>query len=108
MIRASFRRSGQGYISGFRVSGHAGFAEKGSDIVCAAVSALVINTVNSIDEFLPEDAGKVDFSEDEGKGIIEFKFDGEPSGEAVLLLRSLELGLKQIEGAYGKKYIEVK
>ena len=27
--------------------GHAGYAEEGQDIVCAAVSALVINTVNS-------------------------------------------------------------
>ena len=30
-----------GRISGFSVSGHSGYAEAGSDIVCAAVSAVV-------------------------------------------------------------------
>ena len=28
-------------ITGFSVSGHSGYAEEGSDIVCAAISALV-------------------------------------------------------------------
>ena len=31
--------------------GHAGYAEEGQDIVCAAVSALIINTVNSLETF---------------------------------------------------------
>ena len=31
----------EGRISGFSVSGHSGYAEAGSDIVCAAISAVV-------------------------------------------------------------------
>ena len=36
-------------VTGFRCIGHSGYAESGSDIICAGVSALVINTINSID-----------------------------------------------------------
>ena len=36
---------------GFHCIGHSGYAEAGSDIICAGVSALVINTINSIETF---------------------------------------------------------
>lgn len=35
--------------SGLTVDGHAGYAKKGNDIVCAAVSMLAQNLVNSLD-----------------------------------------------------------
>ena len=38
-------------ITGFSISGHSGYAEAGSDIVCAAISAaveLTITTVNDV------------------------------------------------------------
>ena len=38
----------------FLSKGHAGYAEEGQDIVCAAVSALIITTVNSLEEFTEE------------------------------------------------------
>ncbi len=39
-------------LSGISIKGfHAGYAEEGQDIVCAAVSVLMINTVNSLDAF---------------------------------------------------------
>ena len=40
MTRCEFFREGD-RIAGFSVSGHSGYAEAGSDIVCAAVSAVV-------------------------------------------------------------------
>ena len=40
MTRCEFFRDGD-RITGFSVSGHSGYAEAGSDIVCAAVSAVV-------------------------------------------------------------------
>ena len=36
-------------VTGFRCIGHAEYAEYGSDIVCAGVSALVVNAINSIE-----------------------------------------------------------
>ncbi len=50
MIRAEFYKS-QGLLKGFEISGHAGYAEKGSDVVCAAVSSAVQLTVNMLDGF---------------------------------------------------------
>ena len=45
MIKAEFftqeLAGGETRITGFSVSGHSGYAEAGSDIVCAAVSAVV-------------------------------------------------------------------
>ncbi len=49
MITASFFKS-NGKLVGFRISGHSGYAESGSDIVCAAVSAMTMLTVNNITE----------------------------------------------------------
>ena len=36
---------------GFQTEGHAEYADPGQDIVCAAASILVINTINAIEEF---------------------------------------------------------
>ena len=41
-----FEKSGSHEIVGFQTEGHAGYADAGSDIVCAAISVLVINTIN--------------------------------------------------------------
>ena len=49
MITAVFYKKGRD-LSGFRVSGHAGYAEYGEDIVCASVSSAVQLTCNLITE----------------------------------------------------------
>ena len=51
MIKAEFKVT-DGKTVGFTVSGHAGFAESGNDIVCAGVSSAVMLTVNAITENL--------------------------------------------------------
>ena len=50
MTKITFRSEG-GRIIGFDSQGHSGYAEEGSDIVCAAVSStigLVIATINDV------------------------------------------------------------
>ena len=49
MIRAEFYEK-QGHLTGFRFSGHSGYAEAGKDVVCAAVSSAVQLTANILDE----------------------------------------------------------
>lgn len=51
MIEAVFEKVPSGY-SGLRISGHAGYADKGQDIVCAAVTSALLLTVNGITEIL--------------------------------------------------------
>ena len=50
MVYAKFYRSG-GLFRGFDISGHAGYAESGKDVVCASVSSAVQFAVNILDEF---------------------------------------------------------
>ena len=38
MVEIDVRKSEHGNVTGFHVSGHAGFAEHGSDVICAGVS----------------------------------------------------------------------
>ncbi len=88
MIHANIIRNGK-VIEGFDITGHAGFAETGEDIVCAAVSVLAINTINKNGGLL-----QVALS-DEGRN--------DPAVQ--LILSSLELGLKDVEQSY-PKYIK--
>ena len=90
-------------IKGFRVSGHAGYAECGNDIVCSAVSMLTINTCNSI-ERLTED--RFAYQEDEVNGFIELEMQ-DITEKSQLLLSSFVLGLHSVEEAYGHRYIKI-
>ena len=102
MITIEIRKSGNEYV-GFSSKGHAGYAEEGYDIICAAVSVLTVNTINSIEKFT-EDAFKAEVAD----GMVRWKFTEIPlSKEANLLMDSLVLGLKDIQENYGKKYIKI-
>ena len=79
---------------GFDTEGHAGFDESGQDIVCAAVSALVINLINSIERLTSD---RIHSVSDEKEGKIEFRFLDDPSHDAQLLLDSMILGIEDIE-----------
>ena len=48
MINITVKKRKGSYLD-FLSKGHAGYAEEGQDIVCAAVSALIITTVNSLE-----------------------------------------------------------
>lgn len=94
MIRITIYRSAEHGYRGFLCKGHAGYADSGEDIVCAAVSVLVINTVNSIEKF-----GNQAFAckTEQGSGIIDFRLKEDPSAETKLLLDSMVLGLTEVE-----------
>lgn len=102
MIIAEIKKSGEDYIS-FSCKGHAGYAEEGYDIICAAVSALTVNTINAIERFT-EDA----FEGDAAVGNVRWKFIKFPlSAGAKLLMDALVMGLEDIQETYGKKYIKI-
>ena len=92
----------QNQYQGFISHGHAGYAEEGYDIICAAVSVLTVNTINSIEQFT-DDAIAVR-SDD---GYVELILEGEVSKEPTLLLDSMVLGLHDIRETYGKKYLRI-
>ena len=87
---------------GFKSKGHAGFADSGYDIICAGVSALVINCINSIENFC--DVRFTVDADDEG-GNIKFMLADPADGDSELLINSMILGLKGIQNDYGNDYI---
>ena len=104
MIKISFLYAENQILDGFEFKGHAGYASTGNDIICAAVSALVFTTINSVEELT--DCG-FEVEEDEKKGRIYFRLKDGSNDDAVLLLKSLKLGVEQIQKSYGKKYIRI-
>ena len=97
MIQITFFRNSDGVFTGFESEGHAGFAEYGHDIVCAAVSVLVINTINSIENFTTD---LFSMSEDEKSGRIEFQFQSDVSHDSKVLMNSFFLGIQGILREY--------
>lgn len=91
-------------ITGFEVSGHAGYDEYGRDIVCAAVSALATNTANSIEQFTEDDM-TVDV--DENTGLLRLTMTSTISDSSKLLLKSFKLGIESIEQAYGSEIVNI-
>lgn len=102
MITATLFKTDQGDFSGFHLQGHADYAEYGFDIVCAAVSALAINTVNSIEAF-----SKEPFTVHESDGELEFYLKSCQYLESQLFLKSFALALENIHKEYGSKYIRI-
>lgn len=102
MIRIRVKKSDSGNVIGFCVSGHAGFSERGTDIVCAGVSALTINCINSIEQF---SSTRFDLIQNEHDGMIDFTCREPLDDKAVLLMKSLFLGLQEIQDTYGNDYV---
>lgn len=95
MITASITRASSGQVFSFKVSNH------GESYVCAAVSMLVINTINGIEALTEADFS---YDCDEKKGSITFSLltpRGEPSGrDAGILLDAMVLGLQSAAAAH--------
>ena len=105
MIRFTVWKSKQNQYDGFEVTGHADYADAGEDIVCAAVSVLTINTVNSIEELTDD---KISYNVDEDTGLLSMSFDDKQiSSESKLLVDSFILGIDSIRDSYGDTYIKI-
>lgn len=87
-------------VYGFRADNH------GEPIVCSAVSALTINTVNSIQTFTEEEIN-LDVGKDGGYMFFEITNvkNGGSNEKTQLLMNSLVLGLKSIEENYGEHIV---
>lgn len=107
MIAIQFRRKGSNLMS-VEMSGHAESGPYGYDIVCAAVSALSIGTVNSLTE-IAEIPIEVVSAEDSG-GYLKFTIPNDISQKQMetgqILLESLLLSLKSIEEEYSE-YVNI-
>lgn len=110
LIKGTFTRNQAGLISEFTLTGHAEAGPYGSDIVCSAVSALAISTVNSLDA-LAGVTPNIETNDAEGGYLhVALKEDDSMTQEQMnisqILLEHLLLGLQSIETEY-LDFIEV-
>ena len=84
-------------VYSFKVNDH------GKDIVCAAVSALTFNTINSIEAFTSEQFN-CEFEEDGGFLFFELPAlkENKTCKDAALLLNSFFLGIRGIKEDYSQ------
>lgn len=98
MTTASFYRDAQG-ITGFEIAGHTDFGEKGSDIVCSAVSAIAQTVVIGLHETLLLEA---QVHKEDGKlsCMLPTLLAKQARVNASILFETMLLGLKNIAEQY--------
>ena len=90
MIHIRFYLSREDEIVGFNVEGH------GEKTVCAAISALAINTVNSI-ELLADTNYECEYK---NELFIDFRLTDKPDSDSRILLKALMLGVRSVAEEY--------
>lgn len=90
MITVQFFEENKGFV----ISGHSGYAEEGSDIVCASVSSAVYMTANTLTEVVGAEAD-IKISD----GFMELRIR-EPEHETDILIEGLKLHVTQLSQQY--------
>ncbi len=93
MIHVTIFENDRKVCVGFHTEGHAGYADTGNDIVCAAASVLIINTINAIERYT-DDSFTLDTEEESGR--IDCRFKEKTSKDTDLLLNTMILGLSDM------------
>ena len=106
MINVLIVRSKQ-HIKTIEATGHSGYAEVGSDIVCSAVSTLMQNLANGITEIVKAEA-KILVDEDiPHLSVTLCEQDVEKQKLAQVLLQTTAQSLKEVANGYSK-FIKIK
>ena len=105
MIDVRFHRSQTGRIRGFLITGHAGSAPGGADIVCAGVSALAQTAANAL-----ETVAEVEPIVHVKDGFLSVRLPKSLSRrqgkDADIILKTVEQGLRDIADTYAQ-YITI-
>jgi len=110
MTTIIIRKDNKNSYKGFTCMGHAEYAKKrlfghNPDVLCAAISTLVICTINSLEELAGEKMTVVD---NEETGFIKCDFDGILQEKSVFLLDTMVFSLENLSKEYGEQYLQVK
>ena len=97
-----FRKNGN--IIGYKASGHSGYSEQGSDIICSAISTSLQMTLIGIQEILKL---KVDFKINDGFLDVDLKnISQNKLTQTNILTESMAIFLKELTKQY-PKYIRL-
>ncbi len=110
MTTVIIHKSEDGQYRGFVCMGHAGYARRRMfrrepDILCSAISALVIGTVNALQELAGE---KLDVAQNEASGFLRCDFQEPLQEKSVLLMDALVFNLENLGREYGERYLQIK
>ncbi len=97
MIKVTFYKSND-VLTGFNIKGHSGYAERGSDIICASVSSAAFLVCNTITEVMDIKA----FAEADDSGEITFKVPEDSTEKTNDILRGFLLHLTELSSQYPK------
>ena len=98
MIAVTLERDGKGSILSVLVTGHSGYRERGQDIVCAGISAVVQTAALGLEVFLG-----IPCVEEHRSGHFLLRvppLDKELRRETDVVLETMLLGLKAMDDAY--------
>ncbi|MBS4191454.1 ribosomal-processing cysteine protease Prp [Bacillus sp. FJAT-49705] len=102
MINITINRKSSGMIQSFTISGHAFFAKRGNDIVCAGVSAVSVGAINAVHAL----TGITPEIEQNKDGFLHCVIPAdlpESTNEKIqLLLEGMVVSLQTIEEEYGQ------
>jgi len=90
---------------GFSCTGHAGYAEKGTDVICAGISALTMSAVLALEQLTKL---KLHIKENAAKGLLECYWNNIPAEmeRANLIVQVISIGLQDIAIQY-PEYLKV-
>ncbi len=105
MLRVKLKKNKAGAYQGFTCSGHTGFSERGTDIVCAGVSALTQTAVLALERLLEL---AVEVQVDYPKGFLDCTWADEPrlTEKISLVVETMRLGIEEIQNQYAQ-YVEI-
>lgn len=97
MITVDIKRNRQKAIEKIKVSGHAGYAPRGEDIICAGVSALTQAAVMGLERHL-----KRDIAVRQSNDALTVKLVEQPDELTDAILETMLIGLWEIAKLYPK------
>ncbi len=91
-------------LVGIKATGHSGYAEKGSDIVCASISTLLFTMIIGLSEIesIPSFKAQINDKDD----LIKASWSQKYSPRVNLLSRSIEKSLRRIAANYSD-YVKI-
>ncbi len=95
MIKATFYRD-NGFTVGFLIKGHSGYAEEGSDVICASVSSAAYMAANTLTEIVGVNA---DIRVDDGYLRLTLE---ERNDKTEIVLQGLELHISTLAQDYSE------
>ncbi|MCR4792518.1 MAG: ribosomal-processing cysteine protease Prp [Lachnospiraceae bacterium] len=105
MTTIVIEKSPEGVYKGFTCMGHAGYAKSGKpDILCSAISALSINTINGLEKAAGQ---KLDVKTDEKTGFMRCVILDKTSEGARCLMSAFEDSVISLADEYGGKFLQI-